>query len=744
MSRRASKRDQRSETQILEENSKHDYKISPSPSKKTLKSSKIRGRSPQTMPPLVRRSSRSGPGSSTGQPWSSTPTTTPLTATSTVDPGTPGGSRSIEDNHPIAAIRHRNMVPSTWTTASGKFDPQQNCLGFDAKSNVGINGAMIFGSSNSVVTGADDSECSPSSVTDVPDNFVHDGSSHSPPRRVHILDGEIEDPVRRNRFYKSLKKKGIRKHYTFDENWETSSSNSVVSDLSISAASYILDLAQQKESRAKDREDEALEEALDLYGTWLAEGKTDDRNIFMMILHEVKKEFKFKYAADDRRQDKLLDAALEEEIQRREQIRKFQVEEARKLPRQSSGLSDGNSASDKGDRSNRTITVHSSSVSRINEIIEKNATQKYIDRNWDNEDQSKHARDKNNYDDDFTGEWREPYSSSDIADAEESKPDSNRSLKKKKKIRSIFSWGGKSSKAAAQATAPHKKDTDTEQENENESDDVDPILAPTYEEDSKSMFSRLRIKLSEKNAQQRKEEEKWWKKIDHVETKEEKWWKKINEAQKESTLFDRSQSIDSSRRQELDSTNRTYKSRRDQLDSTNRTTTDSTADPNELAAPVTPAQSISTLSAHANAAIPTLKEGKKEKRDRRKSSSHSDHSDLSTPSIKKDKSSRRKTVVQTDEGDASTVKKDKSDKKKIKDKEGKLEKKKKKKPTEWTIEGDSEISPLDTYMNAYIDGLKSPKSKDSKDKKKKKKSKSDENEKVEFVKSQSFKVSRNT
>merc|ERR1712176_721293 len=144
---------------------------------------------------------------------------------------------------------------------------------------------------------------------------------------TEILEGEIEDPVERHRFYKSLKKAGIKKTFSFDREWEDSSTSSEVSEISIGNASYILDLAQQKETRKKDREEEALEEALELYGTWLTEGKTDDKNIFLMILHEVKKEQKAKYKKADKRQAALLDAALDEELKRREKIK----EEEKKL-----------------------------------------------------------------------------------------------------------------------------------------------------------------------------------------------------------------------------------------------------------------------------------------------------------------------------------------------------------------------------------------------------------------------------
>merc|ERR1712194_715069 len=58
-------------------------------------------------------------------------------------------------------------------------------------------------------------------------------------------------------------------------------------------------------------------------------------------------------------------------------------------------------------------------------------------------------------------------------------------------------------------------------------------------EDSVRMFSRLRRQVSEKHAEQWKEQDKSWSKKGAVLTQEEKWFKKINDAPKEKTLFDK-------------------------------------------------------------------------------------------------------------------------------------------------------------------------------------------------------------
>mmetsp|Transcript_19451 Transcript_19451/g.40051 ORF Transcript_19451/g.40051 Transcript_19451/m.40051 type:complete len:869 (+) Transcript_19451:964-3570(+) len=162
------------------------------------------------------------------------------------------------------------------------------------------------------------------------------------------INEEFGDPSEKHKFYKHLKKAGIKKTLTIDEDWENSSTRSEVSALSISNASYILDLAQQKESRNKDREEMALEEALELYGTWLMEGKNDDKNIFLMILHEVKRELNDKSAEKDRHHDALLDKALEEELERR-----------RKLAAQQDDDDDEDDDNDGDDESDESSPMHS-------------------------------------------------------------------------------------------------------------------------------------------------------------------------------------------------------------------------------------------------------------------------------------------------------------------------------------------------------------------------------------------------
>jgi len=712
------------------------------------------------------------------------------------------------------------MVPSTWTTASGKFNPSASFFKNDNRSNIGINGATVYasssgsGSDSSVLTGTESSECSPPSISmpHIPKFATADGresqnsnsngnsngnSQHSPQRSVdrtvnssvELRIGEIEDPVKRNKFYKTIKKKGIKKHYTIDDNWDSNSAGTVVSDMSISAASYILDLAQQKESRTKDREEEALEEALDLYGTWLTEGKTDDKNIFIMILHEVKKEFKLKYAAADKHQDALLDAALEEEIQRRERLKLQQEPEERiasgrslqkkaaasaAAPQKGEGIGIGiGIGSVSGYHANGASNRRS--VTRIDEIIEKNASQKHMDVNWDSDDDS-HANHRNKVssrsnNSDLPNEWKEPYVVG--GNGEGSKPKSAQAVKRKKSLRSLFSCfgGGKINSEVVPPSTPPKngyrkgtksseamvsvdrhQDRHQDRRQDLHHEDVDPILAPAGHEDSVSMFSRLRIKLSEENAQLRKEEEKWWKKIGSVETKEEKWWKKINEAQQESILFDKSAHTEKN----VSATK--TKEKRDKLDAKTKTSAESNADP------MTPARTISTANPDTNGTTPTLRPAKKEKPSRRKSTSPSKNdadvgADVATSTTKKEKSEkkkpgsarkRRNSMATSDCNPSKNLKElnellqeentKKESGEKSKEKEAKHEKKKKKKSVEDVAEDEKNQLKIQEHEQQISEArdsfpldVKPSRSKDSKDsskdKKKKKKNKPDDDEK---------------
>merc|ERR1711935_1081506 len=69
--------------------------------------------------------------------------------------------------------------------------------------------------------------------------------------------------------------------------------------------------------------------------------------------------------------------------------------------------------------------------------------------------------------------------------------------------------------------------------------DISAFSGQDQKEDSIRMFSRLRRQLSEKQAEQWKEQETSWETNNHVQTLEEKWWNKINHAKKENVLFDK-------------------------------------------------------------------------------------------------------------------------------------------------------------------------------------------------------------
>jgi len=469
-----------------------------------------------------------------------------------------GNNQGINYDYIPSMSHHAQAVPSNWTTASGKFDPTRSEVqlgGFDARSNMAINVVLNHGSSDSVNTkmSVDDSECSPSNTSNDSKKYKT-GNKHKSKKNTGaescaaIIEGEFEDPVERHRFYKNLKKVGIKKTLTVDEDWENCSSRTEFSELSVSNASYILDLAQQKETRKKDREEEALEEGLELYGTWLTEGKNDDKNIFLMILHEVKKEQKAKYAKSDKNHDSLLDAALNDELIRREKVKQEEEEEDAKAAAQLKELKlmrvpdtriSAGSSSSYIDRSSHTRrSSHcKKSQSKISEIISQNASQRNMNMNMntntninenenENENNSYHKKNrKENESKDCPEEWTEgPYERDSITYADSPKPSIRKS--------GLFSCFGSS--------ARHMQDDVLNPMATKSADSFNSGSFPGHKEDSKRMFSRLRTELSEKQAEQWKEAEKSWRKNGHVETQEEKWFKKINDAKKENILFDQS------------------------------------------------------------------------------------------------------------------------------------------------------------------------------------------------------------
>jgi len=414
----------------------------------------------------------------------------------------------------------RVSVPSTWTTSSGKFQPNESGLGFDASSHAGIHGR---GATSVKTTGNNSEKTSTTNLTSLPDNFVVDDNSKkkSSNKNNKLLNGELEDPVARQRFYKNLKKMGIKKEIIIDHDQcdDDNDGKTTVSEMSFSEASYILDLAQQKESREKDRQEEALEEALELYRTWLLEGKNDDKNIFLMILDEMKKERKEEYEEIDRKHDALFNEALDAEIKRRETGKK-QQENKKGTKEDPPVISTGNDNKQK-------------STARIDKILERNNSSHHTIQEKQDTDEY--------YDDHYPDDWDEP---------------NEEKIEKKDKTKSKMLSSTNCNKISRNLVPPKKKNTNIlarfygSKKTEPQSKDCLPPskLAGVssaavskkaikskidvqrkhqqlqeQQEESRHIFSRLRTNLSEKKIQEKSEEDKWWKKINEAKTEEMLW-----------------------------------------------------------------------------------------------------------------------------------------------------------------------------------------------------------------------------
>lgn len=262
-------------------------------------------------------------------------------------------------------MRAPSYIPSAWTTASGSFQPKEADLAFDANSAVGANGAALSksnGRSGGSLLGKRGSQ--------------HSHESYDSVDKA-VVQVEIEDPIEREAFYKRLDEVGIKPTIVVDDDYSV---RNPVSVISLGDASYILDLAQQREMRENDRHEEALEEALDLYKTALAEGATDDERMFLAILNEVKKELHDKYVEEYQQKDEWLDEALQAELERREKLAKEpknqnQQEEASPKTQ----LDDGRRAT------------------RVDEIIEWEG--------WDGYDENEDWHGYSDYYDDYPEDW---------------------------------------------------------------------------------------------------------------------------------------------------------------------------------------------------------------------------------------------------------------------------------------------------------------------------------------------------
>lgn len=577
------------------------------------------------------------------------------------------------------------IIPSHWETASGKFDPRISEFAFDNTSNMAINVNLHSGvSTNSIKSGSNDSEYSHKSPLSLSDDNEPKTNKHKSKKGESsaLVEGELVDHIERHQFYKKLKKAGIKKTLAIDEDWTNSSACSGFSALSAGNASYILDLAQQKESRQKDREEVALEEALELYGTWLMEGKNDDKNIFLMILHEVKKEQKAKHKKADKRHAALLDAALDEELKRRAQIKEEEEEEER--IKAVAAAAEAAAAQKKSDDSVTAKSSHrrhkfsrgsltrksfhsKQSESKIVEILR---TQSFISKN----------NDKESSDGSFHEEHSEAFEhteSSEIYDDDVPKPSSKRSRSRSRNSRrsSIFSYFGSN---ADKMDQPHLRQSDPQ---------MYANSAPrNQKEDSKRMFSRLRRQLSARELEQRKEEENSWKKNDRVVTNEEKWWAKINDAKKENAMFEKGKLDMTTRSNPFGEKSPMKPNTAVKLDLTTRTAPGRMPNTKDGSNSTNNPSNSAQFTVTSTATSPTVETKKKVKDEKKK---------LSSPKPKKKKKATSVSDLLNESKEVNSEKK----------------KKKKKKASET---GDSSSVVSD------FDGQKLPK---SKDKKKKKKSK---------------------
>eukprot|EP00429_Kryptoperidinium_foliaceum_P027171 CAMPEP_0176145184 /NCGR_PEP_ID=MMETSP0120_2-20121206/73943_1 /TAXON_ID=160619 /ORGANISM="Kryptoperidinium foliaceum, Strain CCMP 1326" /LENGTH=147 /DNA_ID=CAMNT_0017481619 /DNA_START=144 /DNA_END=584 /DNA_ORIENTATION=+ len=91
-----------------------------------------------------------------------------------------------------------------------------------------------------------------------------------------------------------------------------------VSQLTIGDQSYIMDLTHQKHFRQDRRQEEAMEEALELYKSAVEEGAPKTEELFKLFMLNVLRELNEENREKDRLQDEWLEAALQAELERRQ------------------------------------------------------------------------------------------------------------------------------------------------------------------------------------------------------------------------------------------------------------------------------------------------------------------------------------------------------------------------------------------------------------------------------------------
>ena len=280
-----------------------------------------------------------------------------------------------------------------------------------------------------------------------------------------------------------------------------------------------------------------------MYGTWLTEGKKDDQNVFLMILQEVKKEQKAKYKEADKRHAALLDAALDEELKRREQVKKEEEamlleEDARqwgkaeeileeetetievmspggRLKKKESGTF-SNHSRDGMSLSNHSRSNHSTS-SRRKSYYRKEKDSKISDvitrrKSFDSGD-----ADSNDSNVSFA---ERSHNSEDVDDIKHPQKPLSRISRSSthSRTRRLFRMGSISDMAKSSR------------------DDSQKSSGPPKEE-RKGLFGRLRQTLSQRQAEQWKMQETSWRDYSTKVSAEEKWWNKINDTKKDTVLF---------------------------------------------------------------------------------------------------------------------------------------------------------------------------------------------------------------
>jgi Villin headpiece domain len=94
--------------------------------------------------------------------------------------------------------------------------------------------------------------------------------------------------------------------------------NETMSQVTLGEQSYIMDLANQKHFRKARRKEEAMEDAMELFNVAVEEGAPETKELFILFMKSVLQELEEENREKDRLRDEWLEAALQEELDRRE------------------------------------------------------------------------------------------------------------------------------------------------------------------------------------------------------------------------------------------------------------------------------------------------------------------------------------------------------------------------------------------------------------------------------------------